>query len=88
MCAKEFHLSIKLFFEFLRSEQLREATGNQPLILQTVADWVRQYVLPHQDLYLYFKCMKYRTLDEITSSPHEGTNFGVKNHIRFPSIGH
>jgi hypothetical protein len=77
---EEYYLSKELLFAFLSSRQALDACGGiQPMVDKAI-DFVRNYVIVYEDLYVFHKKKHIRYFNVMTSSAHEGTNFGIKEH--------
>ena len=74
---EEYKISKAILFEWLKSTEVNTILGAAGA--KTVTDWVRK-VCTHENNFLYYQRKKLRTYHQITTSPHEGTNFGIKSH--------
>jgi hypothetical protein len=64
----------------LASEEALDAIDCQQYILDQVSDFVLKHVIVYDDVFLFFKKKFLRHFNVKTSSAHEGTNFGIKEH--------
>ena len=73
----EYEVSKRFLFAWLRSGQVLNILGQGDA--HTCREWVRK-VLTHENDIVYYQRKTIRTYHQITTSPHEGTNFGIKSH--------
>jgi hypothetical protein len=83
----EYHVSKQLFFAYLASEEVLDAVDRQQYVLDQASDFVLKHVIVYDAVFLFFKKKFLRHFNGKTSSDHEGTNFGIKEHAAavFPS---
>jgi hypothetical protein len=84
----EYHKSKVIFYDFMSSNSfLAKCAGNKEIQNQIV-DFVIRYVLPGEDLFVFFRCKHIRHCDEFNNCSHEGTNYGLKSHAAGVLPGH
>ncbi len=76
----EYLVSKQLFFAYLASEEVLDAVDGQQYVVDQVSDFVLKHVIVYDDVFLFFKKKFLRHFNVKTSSAHEGTNFGIKEH--------
>jgi hypothetical protein len=64
----------------LASPEVLDACDGQQYIIDQVSDFVQNYVIVYDQVFLFFKKKYFRYFNVKTSSAHEGTNFGIKEH--------
>jgi hypothetical protein len=72
----EYTISKQLLFAYLASPEVLDACDGQQYIIDQVSEFLRKY----DQVFLFFKKKYLRYFNVKTSSAHEGTNFGVKEH--------
>jgi hypothetical protein len=77
---EEYYVSKQLLFAYLASPEALAACDGQQYIIEQVADFVRNYVIVYDNVFLFYKKKFLRYFNVKTSSAHEGTNFGIKEH--------
>jgi hypothetical protein len=77
---EEYSVSKQLLFAYLASSEGLEACDGQTYVIEQVSEFVRNYVIVYDRVFLFFKKKYLRYFDVKTSSAHEGTNFGIKEH--------
>ena len=76
----ELKISKFLLLQFVCSAAfLRAASGQAELVMRTLR-FLQCHVFVHEHLDLHYLRCTVRHFDQSHSSPHEGTNFGMKNH--------
>jgi hypothetical protein len=76
----EYHVSKQLFFAYLVSKEVLDAVDCQQYVLDQVSDFVLKHLIIYDDVFLFFKKKLLRHFNVKTSSAHEVTNFGIKEH--------
>jgi hypothetical protein len=76
----EYSLSKELLFAYLASPEVLDACDGQQYIIDQVSDFVKNYVIIYDQVFLFYKKKYLRYFNVKTSSAHEGTNFGIKEH--------
>ena len=76
----EFLLSKELLIAYVQSEAVLEAAGGDENVPRNMLDWLRGYVFPHINDFLWYLRKNRRGYNTHHSSPHEGTNHGMKGH--------
>jgi hypothetical protein len=76
----EYSVSKNLLFAYLASPEVLDACDGQQYIIDQVTDFVKNYVIVYDEVFLFFKKKYLRYFNVKTSSAHEGTNFGIKEH--------
>lgn len=84
----EYHISKVLFFEYLSSHTCLSLCGENKEIQRQIIDFVTRFVLPHEDLFVFFRRKHIRHFDEYNNCSHEGTNYGLKSHAAGVLPGH
>jgi len=84
----EYTTSKVLLYEYLSSNACLSICGGNKQILNQIIDFLTRFVLPHEDLFVFFKCKKIRHFDEYNNCSHEGTNYGLKSHAAGVLPGH
>jgi hypothetical protein len=64
----------------LASPEVMDACDGQQYIVDQVTDFVKNYVIIYDQVFLFYKKKYLRYFNVKTSSAHEGTNFGIKEH--------
>jgi hypothetical protein len=64
----------------LASKEVLDACGGQQYVIDQVSGFVINYVIIYDEVFLFYKKKFLRHVDVKTSSAHEGTNFGIKEH--------
>jgi hypothetical protein len=77
---EEYLVSKQLLFAYFASPEVLDACGGQPYIVEQVSEFVRNHVLIYDDVFLFYPKKYLRYFDVKTSSAHEGTNLGIKEH--------
>ena len=75
----EYTISKQLLYAFVRSTQARTILTTSQNV-RTVQEWLRNHVLIKDNQFLYFQRKHLRYYYQATTSPHEGTNHGIKSH--------
>ena len=76
---QEYNLSKTMLYAFLRSDEVKSILCTAQNVKQ-VEDWVRNIVFIKEDQFLYYQRKRIRYYYQMTTSPHEGTNYGMKSH--------
>ena len=74
---EEYTISKTFLFSYLKSKKVNDILGREDV--EICEEWVRK-VLTHENSFLYYQRKHLRAFYQITTSPHEGTNFGIKSH--------
>ena len=77
---EEYKIKKKIQEEYLASPEVLDACDGQQYIIDQVSDFLRNYVIVYDQVFLFFKKKYLRYFNVKTSSAHEGTNFGIKEH--------
>jgi hypothetical protein len=77
---EEYSVSKELLFAYLGSSEVLQACDGQTYVVEQVSEFVRNYVIVYDRVFLFFKKKYLRYFDVKTSSAHEGTNYGIKEH--------
>ena len=75
----EYELSKSLLYAFIRSPEVQKILCSSQNVNQ-IDDWVRNIVLTKENQFLYYQRKHLRYYYQMTTSPHEGTNYGMKSH--------
>jgi len=84
----EYTTSKVLLYEYLSSNACLSICGGNKQILNQIIDFLTRFVLPHEDLFVFFKRKKIHQFDEYNNCSHEGTNYGLKSHAAGVLPGH
>ena len=76
---QEYDLSKRLLYAFVRSPDVRAILGSTQNVRQ-VDNWLRDIIFVKENQFLYIQRKHIRYYYQMTTSPHEGTNFGMKSH--------
>ena len=76
----KYSLSKELLFAYLASPEVLDACDGQQYVIDQVSDFVKNYVIIYDQVFLFYKKKYLRYFNVKTSSGHEGTNFGIKEH--------
>jgi hypothetical protein len=76
----EYSLSKDLLFAYLASQEVLEACDGQHYVINQVSDFVKNYVIVYDRVFLFYTKKYLRYFNVKTSSAHKGTNFGIKEH--------
>lgn len=76
----EFQLSKHLLIAFVQSKSVLEAAGGDKRVPSNMLEWLRGHVFTHLNDLLWHLRKKRRCYNTHHSSPHEGTNHGMKAH--------
>jgi hypothetical protein len=76
----DYSISKELLFAFLASPKVKEACDGQQYVIDQVSNFVKNYVIVYDQVFLFFKKKYLQYFNGKTSSAHEGTNFGIKEH--------
>jgi hypothetical protein len=77
---EEYSFSKELLFAYVSSHEGLGACDGHHHIIAQITDFVRQYVIIYDNLFLFYKKKNIRYFNTKTSSAHEGTNYGIKEH--------
>jgi hypothetical protein len=77
---EEYSVSKELLFAYLASPEALGACDGQTYVIEQVSEFVRNYVIVYDRVFLFYKKKYLRYFNVKTSSAHEGTNFGIKEH--------
>jgi hypothetical protein len=77
---EEYSLSKELLFAYVSSHEGLGACDGHHHIITQITDFVCQYVIIYDNLFLFYKKKNIRYFNTKTSSAHEGTNYGIKEH--------
>jgi hypothetical protein len=77
---EEYTISKELIFAYLDSPQVLDVCDGQQYVVDQVSDFVQKYVIVYDEAFLFYKKKYLRYFNVKTSSAHEGTNFGIKEH--------
>ena len=72
------HISKKLLLTWIKSSKVTELLGEETSL--ALRQWLLDNVFPYEEYFCLFRRMHFRTFYQSTTSPHEGTNFGLKSH--------
>lgn len=75
---EEYNISKKLLSTWVKSNKVTELLGAETSV--SVLRWLLDNVFPYEEYFCLFRRMYLRTFYQATTSPHEGTNFGLKSH--------
>merc|ERR1711966_466643 len=79
-CKDKLKVSKFLLLQFVRSGAFMSAACSQAELVIATLRFLQCHVFVHESLYLhYLRCFVWH-FDASHGSPHEGTNFGIKNH--------
>ena len=76
---EEFEISKAILYRFLQSEEVK-TTLEHEFNVNKVCHWVRNHVLSAERNFSFWRRKARRTYYQTTTSPHEGTNYGMKVH--------
>lgn len=76
----EFRVSKHLLIRFVMSGPVLEAAGGKKDIQEQLLSWLQNHVFVYSDDFLWYLRKKRRCYNTHHSSPHEGTNHGMKSH--------
>jgi hypothetical protein len=76
----EHTISKQLLFAYLASPEVLDACDGQQYIIDQVSEFLRNYVILYNQVFLFFKKKYLRYFNVKMSSAHEGKNFGIKEH--------
>eukprot|EP00986_Skeletonema_menzelii_P014402 scaffold9529_cov80-Skeletonema_menzelii.AAC.2 len=78
LSAEEYEISKHLLISCLTSEHALKMAGGNKILVSKAVDFVRKYVFPYEQYYLFHLRQKIFHLDVMCSSPHEGLHNGMK----------
>jgi hypothetical protein len=84
----EYHISKALLFHYLSSHEVLRLCGQNESISMEILNFISRHVLPHEDLYTFWRRNHIQHFDEFNNCSHEGTNFGIKTHAAAVLPGH
>ena len=76
----EYQISKFLLEKFICSNVVHEIVGEHSWVIGKIIHFLRKHVYIWEHLYLHYKRSHIRHFDTAHSSPHEGTNHGLKSH--------
>ena len=76
----EYEISKFLLEKFVCSNTVLEVVGDYTIVIERIIHFLRRHVYTWETLYLHYLRSHIRHLDTAHSSPHEGTNHGLKSH--------
>jgi MULE transposase domain len=77
---QEYELSHQLLLAYINSREGLEACNGIQAYQKAISNFVVEYVQTKDNLFLFYKKMNRRYFNHKTSSAHEGTNLGLKQH--------
>lgn len=77
---EEYEVAKQVLFDFIKGPLVRQVCDGNQVFIQRIIEWLENNVLPHENLFLHFRRKGHRHFGVAHSSPHEGTNFGMKSH--------
>jgi hypothetical protein len=77
---EEYELSKHLFMECLTSKHALKMAGNNEFTISSAIAFIKRYVFPNEELFLFHSRKNIFNLCVATTSAHEGTNHGLKSH--------
>jgi hypothetical protein len=66
--------------KFVCSNTVLEVVGDYTMVIERIIHFLRRHVYTWETLYLHYLRSHIRHFDTAHSSPHEGTNHGLKSH--------
>ena len=79
-CEEEYVISKELLFRYVSSRSVFEASGQNPITIKRVKDWIHLVTSSHAPVFLHYLRKDKRSFDTMCASAHEGTNHGLKSH--------
>ena len=76
---EEYELSKLLLYAFIRSLEVQAILSTKQNV-NTIDDWVHSNIVVKENGFLYYQRKHLRYYYQATTSPHEGTNHGIKSH--------
>ena len=76
----EYEISKFLLEKFVCSQAVQEIVGDNKFLIPKIISFLRKHVYTWETLYLHYRRSHIRHFDTAHSSPHEGTNHGLKSH--------
>jgi len=76
----EYQISKYLLEKFITSKTVLDAVEGNTFMIGRILKFLRCHVYPWESLYLHYERKRIRHFDTAHSSPHEGTNHGLKSH--------
>jgi hypothetical protein len=77
----EYQVSKCLLEKFICSQAVLEVVDGNSIIIVKILKFLRLHVYTWETLYLHYARKSVRHFDTSHSSPHKGTNHGLKSHI-------
>lgn len=77
---EEYDISKHLLISCLTSKHALKMAGNRKDLIARAIAFIKGYVFPNEDLYLFYPRSEVFNLCVATTSAHEGTNHGLKSH--------
>ena len=71
---------ISFLEKFICSQAVLDVVGDYRFVLTKIIQFLRKHVYTQKTLYLHYMQSNIRHFDTAHSSPHEGTNHGLKSH--------